>query len=143
MDLKDTPSKNRILVVEDDRDAASVMCLALEDFYDVEVAENVEEAIRTLHEAPVDLILLDWQLGRDSGQGVLNELENWHAAARPFVVVTTGGDDADLRDAIGTGRARLLTKPFGIEDLVRTVTIILAKSRRISVDTDHRGDSVL
>ncbi|CAG0983073.1 Phosphate regulon transcriptional regulatory protein PhoB [Anaerolineae bacterium] len=142
MDLINAPSKNRILVVEDDRDVASVICLALEDFYDVALAENVAEAIRTLHATPFDLVLLDWRLGHHCGQEVLNELERLHSAARPQVVITSGGEDADLLDAIDAGKVRLITKPFGIEDLVRTVTLILSGTRRASAESDHRGNSV-
>jgi len=136
MDNVNSAPRHRILLVEDDRDVSSVIYLALEDFFDVALAETAQVAIRTLHIAPVDLILLDWRLGESSGQEVLDELELLHGA-RPQVVITSGGDDEGLCRAVRDGKAKQLPKPFGIEDLVRTVTRMLNKRPDSRADTDH------
>ena len=142
MDNVNSAPKHRILLVEYDRDVASVIYLALEDFFEVAMAETAQAAIRTLHAAPVDLILLDWRLGENSGQEVLDELEMLHGA-RPHVVITSGGDDEELCRAVRAGKAKQLPKPFGIEDLVRTVTRMLNKRPGSRADTDHLTKPVL
>lgn len=122
--------KQRVLLVEDDRDVASIVCLALEDFFDVTHAATARMAKSALRSVCPDVVLLDWHLGNESGQEVLAELELMGASARPPVIITSGGDDAALLEAVRSGAARLLPKPFALEELVTTVTSQLARRKQ-------------
>lgn len=114
--------KLRVLLVEDDRDVASVVCLALDDFFDVSHAATAHGARLAIRSACPDLVLLDWHLGNDSGQAVLAELELIGSSSRPPVIITSGGEDEPLLEAVRIGSACHLPKPFSIEELVRSVT---------------------
>lgn len=125
----DFTPKLRVLLVEDDRDVASVVCLALEDFFDVSHAATAHGARLAIRSACPDLVLLDWHLGNDSGQAVLAELELIGSSSRPPVIITSGGEDETLLEAVRIGSACHLPKPFSIEELVRSVTRQLLRRR--------------
>jgi DNA-binding response OmpR family regulator len=120
--------KPRILVVEDDRDVSAVICLALEDFFDLTVAESPGTAIQALKAEPFELVLLDWRLGRACGSEVLAEINSTEAASRPQVIITSGGNDASLQEALVSGEYHLLPKPYLLEDLTKAVTRLLTRN---------------
>jgi DNA-binding response OmpR family regulator len=122
--------KQRVLLVEDDCDVASVVCLALEDLFDVTHAATASVARLAIRSACPDVVVLDWHLGKDSGQEVLAELELMDASSRPPVIITSGGEDVTLLEAVQIGAACLLAKPFTLDELVRTVTSQLVRRKQ-------------
>lgn len=115
----------RLLVVEDEpmmRAAIVDMLEALEGF-DVLEASDGAEALRIIDLKKPDLVLLDLLMPGVSGFDVLEAL---HAQGRsepaPKVIVVSALIAPALADHLRQlGAARVLTKPFHVEDLLGAV----------------------
>jgi two-component system sensor histidine kinase VicK len=118
-------SHRYVLVVEDDRAAASLMTEYLTgDGYDVEVAATGEEALAQVDERPPILICLDIALaGALDGWQVLSRLKANPATARIPVVVCTGRNGRE--EAAALGAADFITKPFSPERIREVVERLL------------------
>lgn len=128
MGTADEVRKPRVLIVEDDSDISSVVGLALEDFFDLTVARTPGDAILAVRSETFELVLLDWRLGEACGSEVLDKIDLIEAATRPQVVITSGGNDDSLQDALQTSDCHMLPKPYLLEELTRTITRLLEKS---------------
>jgi CheY-like chemotaxis protein len=116
----------RILVVEDDPDAAlfAVHVLANLGHFDVTHTADPAVALRLVVTEPWDLVVTDVQLPGMSGLELLDALRHV-APALPVVVATaaSGGfmrlDEADM----------YLEKPLRIASLLSTATTLIARGR--------------
>lgn len=113
--LGDTP---RVLVVEDDRDFAESLVIALGTRNcQVDVAYTGEDAIRMFHENDFDIAFMDIKLPGKNGVQSLAEILEFVPAAR--VVMMTGFSEPDVLDAARrTGAIDVLRKPFRMRDLL-------------------------
>jgi diguanylate cyclase (GGDEF)-like protein len=111
-----------LLVVEDDEDMREALRLTLQSAgYDVQSAENGQDALGQLREGPPpDLILLDLMLPVMSGWEFRDhQRRDPTLATIPVVVVSAAGD---LRQsAAGLGAAAYLQKPVPTDELLAVV----------------------
>ena len=112
----------RILIVDDDGDSREAARMILEDEgYSVDVASNGRVALQYLRStSPPTLLLIDLMMPVMDGSALLAELEaSVELSNIPVVVMTASGPDP------GTSGLRypLLRKPFGVEALLRLVTV--------------------
>ncbi len=118
-----------ILIVEDEQHLADGLRFNLEaDGYDVEVAENGEEALQSLARRSFDLVLLDVMLPGMDGFAVVSELR----AKRQFVPVlmlTARGRAEDVLQGFAAGADDYLTKPFELSILVARVKSLLRRKQ--------------
>jgi DNA-binding response OmpR family regulator len=116
----------RILLVEDEKDLAQVVCEILHTLpAEVIVARNGREAIRLIEsEQPFDLVLLDLVLPQLSGLDVLRRLRRISTSAK--VIVSTGYlASVDSRDLAGLEISALLNKPYMPNELLAAVRAVL------------------
>ena len=134
-------AKQRVLVIEDDPNAASLLAEYLaDDGYDVEVAAAGETGLRRAEEDPPALVCLDIRLAGDlDGWQVLAGLKANATTANVPVVVCTGGNGRDQAAALGA--ADFLTKPFSARRLRETIDRLLP-GRRGSVLVVDDEDAV-
>ncbi|MGQ3683878.1 MAG: response regulator [Candidatus Loosdrechtia sp.] len=121
--------KRTILVVEDDRMAASLLTVYLKNAgYEVAVAADGEEAIRKAKELHPFLITLDIMLPKIDGWNVLSELKNSKDTEDIPVVIISIVDNKDLGYSLGA--AEYLIKPVEREKLVNTVNSCLSSGQK-------------
>jgi DNA-binding response OmpR family regulator len=107
----------RILVVDDDHELADLLALALyRAGYDVEVATNGIAALQRVRRAPVEVVLLDWNMPVADGAAFLREWRHDGDKDAPPVVVMSAAPDA-LQRALGLGAAAVIAKPFRLDEL--------------------------
>jgi CheY-like chemotaxis protein len=120
-----------ILVVDDDADFRTGLRMALEmKGYQVDEAENGEQALATLAEKPPLLVLLDLQMPVMNGREMLQRMRaNADLKEVPVVIISGFGFEweAELMGAQG-----YVGKPFEPEELQRTIANLL-KPRLVSV----------
>jgi DNA-binding response OmpR family regulator len=117
------PSKQRILVVEDDSNIARVLQLELEhEGFEVEVCGDGAVAIERALKAP-DLIILDVLLPRIDGLEVCRRVRK-HSAV-PIIMLTAKDAVPDRITGLDTGANDYLTKPFSIEELLARIRVQL------------------
>jgi CheY-like chemotaxis protein len=111
----------RILVVEDNQDAAESLRLLLALIgHDVRVAHSGPEGVRVAHSWRPDVVLCDLGLPGLDGYGVARELRLDPTTARVRLLALTGyGSDEDRRRSRQAGFDHHLVKPADPEELKR------------------------
>ena len=118
--------KKRILIVEDDRTAASIMQLYLNamGYNAADIATDGSQAISKVQANPPDLILMDIYLG-DGLDGIqAADLINEQFTI-PIVYITSYNDNEILVRAQKTNPAGFINKPVREADLRTTIKIAL------------------
>ncbi|MBS1124757.1 MAG: two-component hybrid sensor and regulator [Deltaproteobacteria bacterium] len=134
-----TPQK-KILVVDDNEDAATMLCEALEHLgYQVAVAYDGPSALRIAPAFAPDVALLDLGLPVMDGFELAERLRGQQPPTkRPHLVAVTGyGQDTDRQRSIRAGFERHLVKPITI-DLVSRVIAELVSGREQAADVARR-----
>ncbi len=117
----------RVLVVDDQEDIREMARLVLTGAgYEVATARSGREALMAAHSAAFDLVLLDIEMPELDGWATLRLLRADETGdslrVAMFSVRSEVGDKvAGLKD----GAIDYITKPFGVDDLVRRVSRIL------------------
>jgi two-component system chemotaxis response regulator CheY len=105
------------LVVDDSRVVRMVARKILEGLdFEIEEAENGQEALEACLRRMPEAILLDWNMPVMSGIDFLRHLRQTEGGERPVVVFcTTENDLAHIREAIQAGANEYIMKPFDTE----------------------------
>jgi CheY-like chemotaxis protein len=113
----------RILVVEDNRDAADSLRLMLELYgYDVKVAYSGPDGVQAAKQCQPDVVLCDIGLPGLDGYGVARMLRDNPATARAHLIaVTAFGQDEDRRRSYEAGFEHHLVKPVDPDALLRVL----------------------
>ena len=111
----------RILVVDDNRDAADSLRLLLEcSGHEVAVAYSGHDGVRAAEQYPPDVVLCDIGLPGLDGYGVARKLrDNPATATARLIAVTAYGQDEDRRRSHEAGFEQHLVKPVDPDALVK------------------------
>ena len=109
-----------VLVADDEKDLIESFTLLLEDLgYEVSAASDGETALALLREKKPDVLILDINMPRVSGEDVLRELST--LGIRTRVIISTGHTIADqnLKDRVlkAFKVSAFLEKPSTIEEI--------------------------
>jgi two-component system response regulator MprA len=118
----------KVLVVDDEPSVRSALqrALALER-YDVQLAEDGQQALDTLAEGVVDAIVLDVSMPRIDGLEVCRRLRA--AGDRTPVLMLTARDAIDDRvDGLDAGADDYLVKPFALRELNARLRALLRRA---------------
>ena len=123
----------RILVVDDEPQIvrALVTNLKVRD-YEVETANNGEDAISLAATTHPDLLILDLGLPGVSGVEVIEAIRGWSKV--PIIVLSVRDSERDKVAALDAGADDYVTKPFAIEELLARVR---AATRRAAPAADE------
>jgi len=115
------PVAPRVLVVEDDRDFAESLVIALGTRNcEVEVAPTGEDAVRLFSKSRYDLTFMDIKLPGKNGVQCLSEI--MELAPEAQVVMMTGYSEPSLLEqARHAGAMDILRKPFRMRELLSYV----------------------
>ena len=109
--------------------------------YDVRGAGSGEEALRTISESAVDLVLLDIVMPGMDGYEVCRQIrEQVHTAYLPVVMVTASGDEEKVK-ALEVGADDFLTKPVNQSELLARVAS-LARIKRYQDTIKRQADEL-
>ena len=125
-----------ILVVEDDPSIRELLAINLESSgHRVVEAASAEEAEPLITASLPDLILLDWMLpGRTGPQFAARLRESERTADVPIIMLTAMDQPVDRRRGIGFGADAYLTKPFDVDELTGTISILLEQKALLDED---------
>jgi signal transduction histidine kinase/ActR/RegA family two-component response regulator len=121
----------RVLVVDDNRDAADTLALVLEAFgYEVRTAYDSVAALAALRAFAPDAAILDIGLPGMDGYALAGKFAEAPGNARPRLVALTGyGTQQDRDRALRAGFDEHLVKPVDPEHLVAALDRALARGR--------------
>ena len=113
----------KILIVEDERPVAEMLCTALESLGNTcLLAHDAVSANEVLRDHQIDAVTLDLCIPGQPGMNWLEEVaESRPELARSTLVVTGSHLDAELVERLARCGAGVLAKPFTLEHLAQAV----------------------
>jgi CheY-like chemotaxis protein len=109
----------RVLVADDDPAIRMLVARVLvRQGYEVATATDGADAIVQLDQSRFDLLVLDLMMPRVDGIGVIAHLQSRGALTPPILVMTAAAPDI-LRRLPHDRIAKVITKPFDLEELMR------------------------
>lgn len=140
-------SKEKILIIEDDRDIAELIHYNLEkENFRVQVAHNGQKALDSVRRNQPDLILLDLMLPELDGLEVCKILKRDSRTSRiPIIMLTAKSAESDKIVGLELGADDYITKPFSPKELLARVKALF---RRVnpeskSVEIIKIGDTTI
>ena len=126
--LATTPPSALVLIAEDEPQIARILAGYLErDGYRTAFAMDGQEALQQHLALAPDLLLLDVQMPRVDGWGVLSEVRR--RGETPVIMLTARDQDADKLAALRVGADDYIIKPFNPAEVVARVAAVLRRSR--------------
>jgi DNA-binding NtrC family response regulator len=112
---------NRILVVDDDREMASLLSDVLrgEGFFVLPLSDSLE-ASRILQKEEFDVLITDLKMKGLKGLDLLEEAKK-EAPLTPVIIITAFGTIESAIQAMKMGAYDYITKPFQMDQIVLTV----------------------
>ena len=116
----------RILVIDDDDDFRSMLCMALERAgYTAEEARNGQEGVRCHRTEPVDLVITDILMPEQEGLETIQALRQEFPAIKIIAISGGMGRLNFLPLAKKLGALQTLQKPFALQQLYDVVREVL------------------
>jgi len=118
----------RIMVVEDDRDIATLVANVLaEEGHQTHVVTDSRQAIETFERFRPELVTLDVMM--PSLDGISLCLEMRHSSNVPILFISAKGDPPDRVVGLRVGADDYMSKPFDNDELVARVEALLRRSQ--------------
>lgn len=127
--------KQRILVVDDERDLCEILQFNLEAAgYQIDAAHSGEEALKK-EISQFDLVLLDVMMPGMSGFDVARRIKQDKALhAIPIIFLTALGDEHDKLHGFDLGADDYISKPFSVREVLARVKAVLARTNASQAD---------
>ncbi len=110
--MAESPFPKMVLIVDDEASIIGVIKAQLEaEGYAVFSSRSKEEALELVRDTKLTAVLLDLQLGQESGFDVLMELKRVKPAL-PVFMVTGSHDESEAKKAFDLGAWDYVTKPI-------------------------------
>ncbi|ESU33192.1 hypothetical protein G3A_07415 [Bacillus sp. 17376] len=114
----------RVLVAEDEQRISHLLKMYLErEAFDVEVADNGDEALEKALQDSFDIIILDILMPGRNGFSVLEELRK--TKDTPVIMLSAKGEAHDLKRGEELGASEYILKPFSPKDVVSKIKELL------------------
>ncbi len=118
-----------ILVVDDDTQVLDVMSEMLRlEGHNVSIAENGQQAVNQMRDAQFDLVITDLIMPEKEGLETIADIRK-NSSELPIIAISGGGRVGPmdyLETARFIGADATLAKPFGRQELITTVSDLLA-----------------
>jgi PAS domain S-box-containing protein len=129
---REAGAQRRILVVDDNRDAAEMLQQLLQILgNEVHLADDGVQALEAVERLRPEVVLLDIGLPVLNGYDVCREIKEKHADAAPLVIAVTGwGQENDRKHAFDVGFDGHLVKPLDLDALLHVLADGFARRDR-------------
>lgn len=116
----------RLLIVDDEMDIRLVLGEILRaQGFEVDTAENGEDALRKLKQGRYDLMVLDVLMPVLDGYEVLDRLDDDLKQQMPVIMLTAKAADDDVLKGYSKGACYYLVKPFDNVTLINAILYML------------------
>jgi DNA-binding response OmpR family regulator len=118
----------RILIVDDEPPLVRGLSYALRrEGFEIDVADNGLDAVKTALSSPVDLVVLDVGLPELDGLEACRRIRA--ASGVPVIMLTARDAERDVLDGLGAGADDYLTKPFSFAELVARLNALVRRAQ--------------
>ncbi len=135
-----TAKRSTILIVDDERNTREGLQRALQDRYDVLLAEDSQKAMKTLESTPVDVLLTDLRMPGGDGMGLLRRALS---LSNPpvCIMMTAYGSIESAVQAMQAGAYHYVTKPVNLDELELVIQRTL-DSRRVAAENVNLREQI-
>lgn len=124
--MRPAQTNARILIIDDDPMVHRVLRQALQDEYEVTVADSCVDLPAALENSDPDLIILDVGLPWINGLDLCSDLRgDQRYRNTPILFLSAYGSEDDIARGLALGGNAYLTKPFDLPDLHRHLENLL------------------
>ena len=117
-------SAARVLVIDDEAQIRKFLDIGLRaEGYEVLLAANAAEGLALAATRSPDLVILDIGLPDREGHEVLAELRQWTHV--PVIMLSVRDAESEKVKALDAGANDYVTKPFGIQELMARLRVLL------------------
>lgn len=121
--------KLRILIVEDDEAVAQGLADILNGSgYQAEWCEQPRKALEMVKRQPLDLVILDINLGEENGYAICKKIRE--TSEIPILFLTAYQSEIDVVRGFTVGGDDYITKPFRLQVLLARVQALLRRGKR-------------
>ena len=120
-------TESRVLVVDDEPQIRRALGINLRARgYEVDLAEDGEQALALAASHPPDVVVLDLGLPGIDGVEVIRGLRGWSRV--PIIVLSVRDAESDKVAALDAGADDYVTKPFGMDELLARLRAALRRA---------------
>ena len=127
----------KVLIIEDEKNLASVLYDTLCDEFSVVKAFDGEEGLRKFYEISPDIVLLDINLPKIIGWDICSEIRK--ISEIPIIIMTARDSDIDEYKGLKLGADDYITKPFNLKIL----TLKIKKLLKMEGNNSYRFENLL
>lgn len=121
---------NRVLVVEDDKNAMKFLQLALRDLpIELESAMSAKEALEIYEKSPADLVISDMNLPDMNGIELLKKVKSINPSCQ-LIFITGSDDEIYFQKALEMGAVDYFIKPIDRDALVESLGMTMSRVKR-------------
>ena len=136
----DSPAS--ILVVDDEPDIRELLGLLLQRAgHTVRLASGGREGLRALHSQPPDLVILDVTMPGLDGWQTLERIRDLSDV--PVLMLTARSAELELVRGLRSGSDDYVVKPFGRQELLARVDVLLRRTRGTVQTLDNYADDAI
>ena len=127
----------KILIIEDDREAADYLQKAFEEIrYTVDRAHDGETGLAMASSGGYDALVVDRMLPRRDGLSVISELRD-HGDTTPVLILSALGEVDDRVTGLRAGGDDYLTKPYAFSELHARIEVLVRRSNAKDAETRY------
>jgi two-component system, OmpR family, KDP operon response regulator KdpE len=120
-------NETRILVVDDEPQITRVLRRSLSSKgYEVQVAEDGEEALDVFRKWNPDIVITDLFMPRMGGLELCRRIRK--TSQVPILILSVKGEERAKVEALDTGADDYVTKPFGMDELFARIRVALRRT---------------
>ena len=127
----------KVLIIEDEKNLASVLYDTLCDEFSVAKAFDGEEGLRKFYDVSPDIVLLDINLPKIIGWDICSEIRK--ISEIPIIIMTARDSDIDEYKGLKLGADDYITKPFNLKIL----TLKIKKLLKMEGNNSYRFENLL
>jgi DNA-binding NtrC family response regulator len=135
-----------ILVVDDEAGIRELLSeILFDEGYEVQLAENAEQARQLIEKHQPDIVLLDIWMPDTDGMTLLKEWVEQGKLTMPVIMMSGHGTIETALEAIRIGATDFLEKPIALKKLLATVEQVLQHSKLklpVQLSQEKKADSV-
>lgn len=127
----------KVLIIEDEKNLASVLYDTLCDEFSVMKAFDGEEGLKKFYGVSPDIVLLDINLPKIIGWDICSEIRK--ISEIPIIIMTARDSDIDEYKGLKLGADDYITKPFNLKIL----TLKIKKLLKMEGNNSYRFENLL
>ncbi len=129
--LYNAPAQARILIVDDNPDMRGLLCdMIAPSGYELQEAENGEEAIALFERWSPDIILMDMRMPVMDGYETIRRIKATEKGSRTVIIAETAAAfEEDMKAAFTAGADGYICKPFELDMVLDTLRTFLLRKQ--------------